>query len=148
MSRKLVVIGKSGFVDGERFEVPFGTTVTIGRSRSADISYRDLPRCREMSKEEQDSNDALLTISGKHFEIKADNENSVTIRDTSSNGTFLNDRRVDERELNDVMNEEYEISFGMDERVVLSVEEDDTGDVGTEDEELAESPDVETPEEK
>lgn len=120
MAKNLLIVGTDGYINGEEFKMPFGNTLSIGRSRSADISYRMMRSYSEMTEEERDSKD-FLSISGIHFEINTENEKKIVIRDKSSNGTFVDGQRVDEMEINDLAEKEHEISFGKNEKVILKI---------------------------
>jgi diguanylate cyclase (GGDEF)-like protein len=65
---------------GRRFRVPSGSTVNIGRTRSCDLAFSE-----------------VMSLSRKHACLRYDHE-GVSIEDLgSTNGSFVNDRRVQGR---------------------------------------------------
>ena len=79
--------------------------------------YQDMP------KEKRDEEGGFLAISGMHFEVQANSEDSIIVKDTSSNGTFVDGRRIEEVEFSDVSTVEHLINFGKEEEIVLRIVE-------------------------
>src|SRR5271166_1462431 len=82
MAIHMVLEIQEGPMAGDRTRVPESGSVRVGRSRSMDLS---LPHDR--------------TMSGEHFVVEFA-KGGCRVRDLKSrNGTFLNEKRIDEAEL-------------------------------------------------
>ena len=112
MSGGPVLVGTAGFVDGEEYPVAVGSTVVIGRSRSCDVS---LQRCKSWLALDEDDRDAaqdFKTVSRKHARISCYDAENVEVEDLSSNGTFVDGRRVDRMVITDLREEDHELLLG------------------------------------
>lgn len=125
--KTLVLMGTRGHAVGEVFMLFPGKTYVVGRSRSCDISFRNLPSWRERSQEERDTDLGFKTISGKHFCLAVTGEGEVTVEDLSSNGTFLDSRRMTAPVMvTDLDEREHFIRFGTHEEMVLTMQTAET----------------------
>jgi len=111
-SEGLVLVGVAGIVEDEEFPLEYGTSVTIGRSRSCDISLRDCKRWIEMEQAGGTTEETSKTVSRKHVKITFHNAASVELEDLSSNGTFVDGNRVDRMVITDVRETPHEIQMG------------------------------------
>ena len=116
---QLILKGTKGSAEGETFYINYGQTVTIGRSRTADISFRHLPKYQNLTAEELKS-DAILSISRKHLRIAFNNWHGVELKDLSTNGTFLVGKRINKKVIKDIKERSYEIRLGTTETFLLS----------------------------
>lgn len=89
----LVLEGLGGWVQGESYAIAQGE-VTIGRSRSCDISLRRCAGYRAQDPSKRDQDHDFNTVSRVHLRIKVAGED-VTISDLSSNGTYCDDHPID-----------------------------------------------------
>jgi len=109
---QLILKGVNGIAEGEVFYIGYGQAVTIGRSRTADISLRHLPGYQDLSATKLKS-DAVLSISRKHLRISFYNWQCVELKDLSINGTFAAPKggdyaRVAKKVITDIKDKSYE----------------------------------------
>lgn len=119
MSDGPVLVGTDGFVLGEEFPIDMGSTVVIGRSRTCDISLR---RCRSwlaLDKELRESQDDFKSVSRKHMRISYYDSSNIEVEDLSSNGTFVDGRRINRTVITDIRERSYELLLGTRERFRL-----------------------------
>lgn len=123
---KLVLKGVKGVAENETFYINYGQIVTIGRSRTADISLRRCPKYATLKPEEQKS-EHILTISRKHLRIAFYNWQCVELKDLSTNGTFVTTpggdkyEHINRKVITDIKEKTYEIRLGSLESFHLSV---------------------------
>ena len=89
-----VLIGTAGIVQGESFVLAPGIAVVIGRSRSCDISLRRTAGYIKAPADSRDTDHDFNTVSRRHARVEV-TEAVVRIEDLSTNGTFVNGRRVE-----------------------------------------------------
>ncbi|TVR45504.1 MAG: FHA domain-containing protein [Planctomycetota bacterium] len=89
----LVLDGLNGWVRGESYTLHQGE-VCIGRSRSCDISLRRCQGYRSADPQTRDNDHDFNTVSRRHVSILVE-DTYVTLRDLSSNGTYLDDVPID-----------------------------------------------------
>ena len=123
MPKKPALVGVSGHVEGEEMVLDYGKTVVVGRSRSADFSFRRIPDIASLSDMERENDHELRTVSGKHFEITPFGEDSIEIVNLSPNGTYVDGKRVDKIVLDDVAEKEHQIRIGAKETLRLELRE-------------------------
>jgi pSer/pThr/pTyr-binding forkhead associated (FHA) protein len=114
-----VLVGTDGFVLGEEFPIDMGSTVVIGRSRTCDISLR---RCRSwlaLDEERRESQDDFKSVSRKHIRISYYDSSNIEVEDLSSNGTFVDGRRINRTVITDIRERSYELLLGTRERFRL-----------------------------
>jgi pSer/pThr/pTyr-binding forkhead associated (FHA) protein len=114
-----VLIGVEGFVQGEEYPLDYGQTLIIGRSRSCDISLRRCPKWLEQNPANRDETKDFKTVSRKHVRVSFYNANSIEIEDLSSNGTFVDGKRVDRILISDIKERGHELLLGTRERFKL-----------------------------
>ena len=114
-----VLIGVSGIVQGEMFPLEYGKSVVIGRSRSCDISLRNCKRWLEAEQAGELSEESAKTVSRKHLKISFYNAQSIELEDLSSNGTFVDGKRIDRFVVTDVKETAHEIQLGAGEKFRL-----------------------------
>ncbi|GMV79860.1 MAG: hypothetical protein AMXMBFR7_10440 [Planctomycetota bacterium] len=121
MQRIPTLVGTSGHFTGEVFPLEYGKTIAVGRSRTADFSLRRTQKYRDQKPEDRESDADAKTVSAKHFEITMYNLGSIEIRNLSSNGTFVDGKRIDTLIVDDVAKKSHEIRFGKDEVLKLEM---------------------------
>jgi len=118
----LVVRGMKGFFAGERRELAVGEELVVGRSRSADLSLRAARRFVQRGDQEQImKTEAFLSVSRKHVRIKYVNPGLVEVEDLSSNGTFLDGRKIESVALTDFKERGHIVALGSAERLLLEI---------------------------
>lgn len=118
----LVVRGLKGFLAGEERQLYPGESLVIGRSRSADLSLRAARRfvMRE-DREQVMESEAFLSVSRMHARIEYLHPGLVEVKDLSSNGTFVDGRRIDCVALTDFADGGHVVTLGASERVLLEI---------------------------
>jgi pSer/pThr/pTyr-binding forkhead associated (FHA) protein len=111
----LMLTGVSGVVEGEEYKIESGKSAVVGRSRSCDFSLRNCKRWVETENEENASSESSKTVSRKHFKVTVKDACHVEIEDLSSNGTFVDDKRVDRHIITDIQSQPHEIRMGASE---------------------------------
>jgi pSer/pThr/pTyr-binding forkhead associated (FHA) protein len=114
-----VLEGISGWVSGERFLLADGEVV-IGRSRSCDISMRRVEGYLSQPADERDKDHDFNTISRRHVDITV-NGSVVRLRDSSTNGTFINDKPLEEPSEYDLAEQGLELRLGTRETFRLAM---------------------------
>lgn len=84
-----VLLGISGFVEGERIILARGADLTVGRSRTCSISLRRSAKYLEAPSATRDDDHDFNTVSRSHITVRIDGD-AVSITDTSTNGTWCN----------------------------------------------------------
>jgi pSer/pThr/pTyr-binding forkhead associated (FHA) protein len=108
----LVLVGLAGVVEGEMFPLEYGKSVVVGRSRHCDISLRNCRRWNELEKAGKLPEETSKTVSRKHIKISFYNTNSIELEDLSSNGTFVDGKRIDRLIISDIKDTPHEIQLG------------------------------------
>ncbi|MCZ7644326.1 MAG: FHA domain-containing protein [Planctomycetota bacterium] len=121
MQRIPTLVGTGGHFAGEIHPLEYGKTISVGRSRSADFSLRRTQKYREQDPNTRETDASAKTVSGKHFEITMYNLGSIEIRNLSSNGTFVDGKRIDSAIVDDVAKTSHEIRFGQNEILKLEM---------------------------
>lgn len=121
MSEQLVLVGVEGYCRGEEFEIPWGGSVMVGRSRDANICLRKMKSWLALDPEKRRENQDFRLVSGKHFEIQAIDPTIVMIIDHSSNGTYLDGNRISSETISDLPDTEHKIRIGTNETFVLKL---------------------------
>jgi pSer/pThr/pTyr-binding forkhead associated (FHA) protein len=88
-----VLIGTAGMVEGECFVLGEGVEVTIGRSRSCDISLRKTSAYLKTPSQVRDNDHDFNTVSRRHIRIQV-KDGQAAIQDLSSNGTYCNGEQL------------------------------------------------------
>ena len=107
-----VLVGLGGVVEGEVFPLAYGKSVIIGRSRSCDVSLRNCKRWQDLEEAGELPEETSKTVSRKHLKITFHNANSIELEDLSSNGTFVDGKRIDRLILADVKEAPHEVRLG------------------------------------
>ena len=115
-----VLVGIEGFVLGEEHSLKHGKTMVIGRSRTCDVSLRRCLRWLQLEPDQRDEEKDFKTVSRKHFRVTFYNANSIEIEDLSSNGTFIDGKRIDRVLISDIKERDHEILLGTRERFKLA----------------------------
>ena len=108
-----VLVGISGIVRGENFPLEEGKATVIGRSRSCDISLRDCKRWVEAEDAGELIEETSKTVSRKHLKISIHDPTSIELEDLSSNGTFVDGKRIDRLVITDAKETPHEIQLGI-----------------------------------
>jgi pSer/pThr/pTyr-binding forkhead associated (FHA) protein len=114
-----VLVGIDGFVRGEEIPLQYGKTIIIGRSRGCDVSLRRCPRWRELESEEKDKQTDFKTVSRKHLRVTFYNANGIELEDLSSNGTFVDGKRIARILISDIKERDHDVLLGTRERFKL-----------------------------
>lgn len=128
---RLVLTGLEGVVEGERFDVDWGQTVVLGRSRTCDISLRRCPKFQALSPEVRDTDKGLLTVSRRHARLSFPDRSTLLIEDLSANGTFVDGERVICCYLTDLRTKPHELRLGKRERMRVEVATDSVSALST-----------------
>jgi len=107
-----VLVGTRGMVEGESFALEYGKSIIIGRSRSCDLSVRNCRRWIEAEEAGTEPKDGAKTVSRRHLKITFHDANSIELEDLSSNGTFVDGKRIDRLVVTDVKETAHEITLG------------------------------------
>ncbi len=114
--RGVVIRGTSGFVAGHEIRVRYGRSVTVGRSRSADLS---LQRCDRFVENPDPKDDAFLRVSRIHVEVSYLHPRMVEIRNAGRNAVRVDGRAIDRVVLTD-LDRPVVVDFGAEERLELA----------------------------
>jgi pSer/pThr/pTyr-binding forkhead associated (FHA) protein len=107
-----ILVGVRGVVEGEEYPLKYGASVVIGRSRSCDVSLRDCKRWREAEEAGARPEEGSKTVSRKHVKVTFHDAGSIEVEDLSSNGTFVDGKRIDRMVITDVKETRHEIVLG------------------------------------
>ena len=125
MSGKLLLRGIYGSVKGKEFYIELGQSVTLGRSRSCDITLGRDGEHTQMIVHEGVSEEAhFRSVSRRHMRISFFEEEEVKIEDLSSNGSYLDGDRVEDVVIKDFKEEVHVILLGTKEKFILEYVED------------------------
>lgn len=122
MKPSLVVKGIKGYLQGEEVVMKVGDTLTVGRSRSADLSVRKARRLLARDDiGEVIATDGFLSVSRRHVRIHYMHPGLIEIKNLSRNGTFVDGRKVDCVALTDLKARNHVVSLGAVERLQLEM---------------------------
>ena len=123
MAASLRVTGTRGFLQDERRTLDVGDELTVGRSRDADMSVRRAPRfLARRDRDELLHSERMRSISRIHVRILYHGPDRVEIIDMSSNGTFVDRKRIDDAiDLDDLAVVTHELTVGSGERLRLEL---------------------------
>lgn len=88
-----VLIGTAGMVEGETFVLGEGVDLTVGRSRSCDVSLRKTSAYLKTPSQVRDNDHDFNTVSRRHIRLHV-KDGTVSLQDLSSNGTFCNGEQM------------------------------------------------------
>ena len=108
----LVLVGVRGVVQGEQFSLEYGKSVVVGRSRECDISLRNCKKWEELEARGELPEDGSKTVSRKHLKITVHDVGRIELEDLSSNGTFVDGKRIDRMVIDDVKDTTHELLLG------------------------------------
>jgi len=91
-----VLVGTAGLVNGECFVLARDSELTIGRSRSCDVSLRRIAAYLQAAPEHRDQDHDFNTVSRRHLRIRV-SDNLASLQDLSSNGSFCNGEAIRDR---------------------------------------------------
>lgn len=114
-----VLVGTNGIVRGLEFPLEYGATVVVGRSRSCDISLQNAQGWQDLSEDQRAQEKDFKTVSRKHLRISYYNANSIEVEDLSSNGTYVDGRRIKRIVITDLRNQDHELLLGTREQFRL-----------------------------
>lgn len=123
MQRIPTLVGISGHFRGEIFQLVYGKTLVVGRSRSADFSLKRTEIYRAQTEEQHENDEAAQTVSGKHFQVTLHNSRSIEIKNLSPNGTMIDGKIVESAVIDDLASKAHEIRFGSEEVMSLEMRE-------------------------
>ncbi|KAF0246641.1 MAG: hypothetical protein FD180_460 [Planctomycetota bacterium] len=109
---RIMLKGLSGIVKDESFPIEAGQDVVLGRSRSCEISLKSCRAYSLMEPEQRDKDEGLLTVSRKHVRIRFIKTDGIEIEDLSSNGTFLDGKKVEKMTITDLPGKPCELRLG------------------------------------
>ena len=107
-----VLVGIAGLVEGETFPLEYGKSLLVGRSRSCDISLRNCKRWEALEDAGQTPEETSKTVSRKHLKVTCHDANSIELEDLSSNGTYVDGKRIDRRLITDVKETAHQVQLG------------------------------------
>lgn len=129
-SEALILEGKEGLLQGERFAVRYGCAVVIGRSRDCDLCLRTLPRYQTLTAEEKERDKAFLSVSRRHLRITLVNSGYVEIENLGRFGTQLDGQPLLEKKVvTDVREKRHTLRLGTRETFELQWGEVEEGDL-------------------
>ncbi|MCE9581505.1 MAG: FHA domain-containing protein [Planctomycetes bacterium] len=111
MSR-ILLKGVAGIVKDETFTIESGQDVVVGRSRGCEISLKACKAYSLMEPEAREKDEGLLTVSRKHVRVRFIKPDSIEVEDLSSNGTFLDGKKVEKMTITDLQLKPYELRLG------------------------------------
>lgn len=107
------LIGIAGLVKGEEFSIAQGTSATVGRSRDCTICLREVPRARDLKEGDELLEKHFNTVSRVHMRVTYHAPDNVEIEDMSSNGLFLDGKRINGKVvLKDLPEHRHELKLG------------------------------------
>ena len=113
-SLHLKLTGIAGFIKGESFLLRPGSVTVIGRSRSCDISLREVKSGSDDS--EGAKEDHYKTVSRQHARISFKGDAEVVIEDLSHNGSYLDGQRIQtSATVTDLAKKSHELRLGTNE---------------------------------
>lgn len=90
-----VLVGTAGLVNGECFVLARDAELTVGRSRSCDVSLRRIAAYLASPSSERDNDHDFNTVSRRHIRLRVSVADAA-LQDLSTNGTFCNGEPVKE----------------------------------------------------
>ncbi|MGQ0613697.1 MAG: FHA domain-containing protein [Planctomycetaceae bacterium] len=109
----VLVLGVRGFLEGESRLLRLGEELIVGRGRAADLSVKRAPKfTTRPDRLEVARSERFLCVSRRHVRIQFLHPGLVEIEDLSSNGTFLDGRRVDRVGLTDLRARPHDLNLG------------------------------------
>jgi pSer/pThr/pTyr-binding forkhead associated (FHA) protein len=119
----LKLTGIAGYIKGEGFSLKPGSITVIGRSRSCDISLRELKQTQgDTGAIEGSKEDHYKTVSRQHVRISFKGEDEVVIEDLSHNGSYLDGVRINaSARLSDLRKHSHELRLGTNETFKLEL---------------------------
>lgn len=119
---RVVIRGIKGFLAGEERVLEVGDALVIGRSRAADLSTRNSYLLnRRTDRLSVIKSEPFKSVSRRHVRIHFLHPGLVEIKDMSSNGTFLDGRRIDCVAVTDLDSERHILSLGSQERLFVEM---------------------------
>jgi len=107
------LIGIAGLVKGEEFTIGMGESATVGRSRDCTICLREVPKARELKEGDEVLERHFNTVSRTHMRVIYHAPDNVEVEDLSSNGLFLDGKRVEGKVvLTDLPEHRHELKLG------------------------------------
>ena len=94
--QRILLRGVSGVFNGERYLVGEGAGVTVGRSRSCDVSAARTRAYQRIGGHVLNRSRAFLKMSRKHFQVVFEGTDCIRVRDLSTNGVKVDGYRVQE----------------------------------------------------
>jgi pSer/pThr/pTyr-binding forkhead associated (FHA) protein len=88
-----VLIGTAGMVEGECFVLGEGVDITVGRSRSCDVSLRKTSAYLKTPSQVRDNDHDFNTVSRRHIRLHI-KDGTAALQDLSSNGTYCNGEQL------------------------------------------------------
>ncbi|MCR4316484.1 MAG: FHA domain-containing protein [Planctomycetes bacterium] len=119
--REMKLIGIEGFCKDETFIVKKGKSITIGRSRSCDFSFRKCARYLQADPEKRDEDEDFITVSRSHLKLTYAEDGTLSIEDTSSNGTYLSDAKISKYTIKDLDKFCYKLRLGTRETLLVQL---------------------------
>jgi pSer/pThr/pTyr-binding forkhead associated (FHA) protein len=121
----LVLVGVSGLVEGEIFQIKKGEEIVVGRSRSCDISLRKCFKYLSLDPDERNRNKHFQTVSRKHLKIVFVSPAHIEIENMGANGTFIDGTKVDRVIITDIRDQSHEMILGTKEKFRLEWRDED-----------------------
>ena len=115
--------GVRGFLMGEERVLKRGEEIVVGRSREADLSIRRATRYLERAdRHDVGRSEAWRSVSRLHARIAFYRPDHIVIEDLSSNGTFLDGKRIRGKvNLDDLGDAARMLALGAVERIKLEL---------------------------
>lgn len=88
-----VLIGTAGMVEGECFVLGEAVDLTVGRSRSCDVSLRKTSAYLKTPSQVRDNDHDFNTVSRRHIRLHI-KDGTAALQDLSSNGTYCNGEQL------------------------------------------------------
>lgn len=93
--RSAVIEGRGGLLDGVKMSLRVGVTLSVGRSRECDLSFRKAPGFkRREDRERLLASREFNRLSRVHCELTLLGDGRVEVVDVSQNGTWVEGDRV------------------------------------------------------
>jgi pSer/pThr/pTyr-binding forkhead associated (FHA) protein len=112
-----------GFLQGEERVLKRGEEIVVGRSRDADLSIRRATRYLERpDRHDLGRSEAWRSVSRMHARIAFYRPDHIVIEDLSSNGTFLDGKRIEGKvNVSDLAQVAHILALGAVERIKLEL---------------------------
>lgn len=115
----LRLTGISGYLAGATRDVPSGSELVVGRSRSCGLSLRKSPAWTTQGKTEKEAPAAFRSVSRRHARLKVLGEGRIEITGLGANGTFLDGVRIDTVLVTDLAKRSRELRIARAETLTL-----------------------------